>query len=345
MADSIIKELQVPESSAPMILVIGQTGAGKAAEVVVQRRACADRPEGKSHFINKVVGEKVVKESARLYSCTSHPELVEATVDKHEFFMVDTPGFNDTWRDSQRSDARILSEIARTLTLQTQLGVQLRGILYLYDISASRMTGDTLRQLEMIKRICGEANYSNVMLVTTHWPKQVAEQKERGCPIREADLRREFWKDMIQGGSKMWRFDDEHATAKAIVRSLAGKPNITLALQDEMAKGKSLSKTTAGSFIVNARHKDEERLKAKEKEVVSNPGEIKELQESIENRKAAEAKLQDDLVARIRKEIETIDEEARKRNKKPTVASILQWLIGISELTVQAVQTAFTIMA
>ena len=39
--------------------------------------------------------------------------------------VVDTPGFNDTRRDSVRSDGKILGEIARTLTLQSQLGVQL----------------------------------------------------------------------------------------------------------------------------------------------------------------------------------------------------------------------------
>jgi len=119
------------------------------------------------------------------------------------------------------------------------------------------MTGDTLRQLQMIKLICGEYNYGNVMLVTTHWPKRIDEQKERGCPIREADLRKDFWKEMIKGGSKMFRFDDEEGTARAIVRSLAGKPDITLALQDELAKGKPLSATTAGSFIVNERQSDE----------------------------------------------------------------------------------------
>lgn len=67
MGEPIIEKLKVQKTSAPMILVLGQTGAGK------------------SHFINKAVGEQVVKESARLCSCTIKPELVEAKVDDNEF--------------------------------------------------------------------------------------------------------------------------------------------------------------------------------------------------------------------------------------------------------------------
>ena len=53
MADPIIDRLDIEKTSAPMILIIGQTGAGK------------------SHFCNKVLGEDVeeVEESARLASC------------------------------------------------------------------------------------------------------------------------------------------------------------------------------------------------------------------------------------------------------------------------------------
>ena len=213
------------------------------------------------------------------------------------------------------------------------------------------MTGDKWRQLEMIKSICGKNNYSNVMLVTTHWPKSFEEQNEQGCPLREADLRSEFWADMVKGGSKMVRFDNDEDTAKAIVRTLAEKPDITLALQDEMAAGRLLNATSAGSFVVNARHEDEDILKslqAKAKKLANDPEnaelvqEIEQLQASIESRKADEEKLAGDIVAKIRKEIRDVDREARQRGRKPTVGNIVSWLIGLSELTVQLVQTIFS---
>ena len=46
-------------------------------------------------------------------------------VDGREFLLVDTPGFNDTYKGFKRSDARILADIAQALTAQTQLGVKL----------------------------------------------------------------------------------------------------------------------------------------------------------------------------------------------------------------------------
>lgn len=54
MGDPIVERLDIEKTTAPMILIIGQTGAGK------------------SHFCNKVVGEdaEVVEESDSLKSCT-----------------------------------------------------------------------------------------------------------------------------------------------------------------------------------------------------------------------------------------------------------------------------------
>ena len=82
------------------------------------------------HFINKLAGRTVVRESARSFSCTRTPESVEVKVGEQDFLLIDTPGFNDTWKDLTRSDGKILREIARTLILQTQMGVKLvRSIL------------------------------------------------------------------------------------------------------------------------------------------------------------------------------------------------------------------------
>lgn len=66
MEKAIIEDLDVEKTSAPMILVIGQTGAGK------------------SHFINRLVGKNIVKESARLFSCkVQHIGQSCATSDHH----------------------------------------------------------------------------------------------------------------------------------------------------------------------------------------------------------------------------------------------------------------------
>ncbi|RMZ13436.1 hypothetical protein D0860_02564 [Hortaea werneckii] len=309
MTDAIIKELDMEETKSPLILVIGQTGAGK------------------SHFINKTIGDKVVKESSGLKSCTSKPEMVEVQVDEHQFLMIDTPGFNDTRRDTVRSDATILAEIARMLTLQTQLGVQLVGC------PASRMTGDTLRQLEMIKRICGEHCYSNIMLVMTHWPKSLADQKANGCAVKEKDLRTEFWRDLVRGGSIMKRFDNESISAQAIVRTFAGKQNIVTSLQEQLAQGLKLSQTSAGSFIADARRAEE---------IDASPKSSQE-RERLERWKKDEEKLPDDIVRDVRKDIKDADSEARNNKRIPTVALILRWLISVSALAMGVSQVALQV--
>lgn len=147
----------------------------------------------------------------------------------------------------------------------------------------------------------------------------------------------------------MWRFDDQTPTAKAIVRSLVGKKDITLALQAEMAAGKSLDRTTAGSYIVDARHQDERMLHSKTKALSADPAnqglldEIKALQDSINNREEAEAKLKDDILKDIRNGIVIAEGEAKKRKmQRPTVANIISWLIGLSSLTAQVIQTAMS---
>ncbi|RMY96550.1 hypothetical protein D0861_00060 [Hortaea werneckii] len=301
MTSAIIKELDMDETKSPLILVIGQTGAGK------------------SHFINKTIGDKVVKESSGLKSCTSKPEMVEVQVDEHQFLMIDTPGFNDTRRDTVRSDATILAEIARMLTLQTQL--------------ASRMTGDTLRQLEMVKRICGEHCYSNIMLVMTHWPKSLADQKANGCAVKEKDLRTEFWRDFVRGGSIIKRFDNESISAQAIVRTFAGKENIVTSLQEQLAQGLKLSQTTAGSFITYARRAEE---------IDPSPKSSQE-RERLERWKKDEEKLPDDIVRDVRNDIKDADSKARNDKRVPTVALILRWLISVSALAMGVSQVALQV--
>lgn len=135
-----------------------------------------------------------------------------------------------------------------------------------------------------------------MLLVSTNWPQRYEDQVKLKCPVGERDLRREFWSEMIKGGSSICRFDDQHATAKAIVRRLAGKPNITLALQDELVQGRKLKGTRAFSFIVKIRQRDEAALRVGEMSGESDPANA----EGVAIRKESEGKLHDDIVERVR---------------------------------------------
>lgn len=192
------------------------------------------------------------------------------------------------------------------------------------------MTGDCLRQLELIKRIVGSQNYSNVLLVTTHWPRLIEDQKKQHCAVREGDLRRDFWRDLVNNGSSLCRFDDQHSTAKAIIRRLAGKDDITLDLQAELANG-GLRSTSAFSFIVNRRRKDEELLKSMEERESVDP-------ESVHIRKDDEPLLKDDVVARVVSAIEKEEAAAKKAKRKVTVQSLFRWILSLTNIAMGAAQ-------
>lgn len=174
-----------------------------------------------------------------------------------------------------------------------------------------------------------------VLLVTTNWPRSTDEQIRQHCGVREGDLRRGFWKDMIKGGSSMCRFDGRHSDAKAIVHRLGGKPNVILALQDEMAQGQLLKSTSAFKFIVDARKEDEQKLAqgsdAKEMEVNA---------EGVTIRREAEDQLIDDLVKRVQSRILKEEEAARKQNRKTTVLDLIRWIISLTGIAMGASQVA-----
>lgn len=170
--------------------------------------------------------------------------------------------------------------------------------------------------------------------MTTNWPQRYEDQVKIKCSVRERDLRREFWSEMIEGGSSICRFDDQHATAKAIIRRLAGKPNITLALQDELAQGRKLKTTRAFSFIVKIRQRDEATLR-----VAQMSGEEQPINpESVAIRKESEGRLHDDIVERVRLAIQEQEEAERKQRRKISVKGLFRWLIGITHIAMGATQ-------
>lgn len=195
-----------------------------------------------------------------------------------------------------------------------------------------------MRQFELIKRVCGEHNYQNVLLVTTRWPRLVDDYPL--CAVREGELRRDFWREMIAGGSAMSRFDNTHATAKAIVRRLAAKDDITLTLQDELAAGKGLKRTAAFSFIVNARCEDEAEMQAEETEA-AGPGRA----EGVAIRKEAEAGLTDDIVAKVQRAIEEEDANARRKQKRLNVQQLFRWILGLTHVAMGGAQVGLAAAA
>jgi hypothetical protein len=162
--------------------------------------------------------------------------------------VVDCPGFNDT----RRSDSEILEEIAEVLSTQYlwEKKFQLRGILWLRDITKTRMDGSDVRTLYLFSQLVGRAAFKHVVFVSTMW-NRVDAQLDPFVYEREAQLKNGFWGDMIGGGSYPQRFLGTKASAQGILSQLVGGVEpVVLRIQQELVDDEMpLSATAAGSVL------------------------------------------------------------------------------------------------
>jgi hypothetical protein len=102
-------------------------------------------------------------------------------------------------------------------------------IIYLHRISDNRMTGSDLDNLHMFTILCGQQVMPHVVITTTMWTKVTMEEGE----VREGELKRKFWKDMMAGGCRIERFKDTHDSAWSIIDGLARNHRTQVALPRE----------------------------------------------------------------------------------------------------------------
>ena len=129
--------------------------------------------------------------------------------------------------------------------------MKVAGVIYLHDISLTRMQGTSRRNLEVFSHLCGDSALDKVILATTMW-NRVEEKEGTG---RESDLREKFWKKMIGKGSTVFRFTRTHESAWEIVHHIL-QPRIlplSLLIQRELVDlQKRLPETEAGQCLRRA---------------------------------------------------------------------------------------------
>ncbi|KAK1779259.1 P-loop containing nucleoside triphosphate hydrolase protein [Copromyces sp. CBS 386.78] len=210
-----------------IILIMGVTGVGK------------------STFINQLKpGSAVVGHT--MESTTQTPQAVKIVLDEaktESVTVVDTPGFDDTWR----SDERVLEEIAEYMATQYVLGVPLKGIIYMHSITEVRMKGSSLKFLNMFQSLCGDEAMKKVTLVTTHWDAIKPEDMANALR-REQELINRWWAPMLQKGSWTTQYHGTRESAEALVLELAEDDDgIVLDVQRELVDdNKRLGDTRAG---------------------------------------------------------------------------------------------------
>lgn len=174
----------------------------------------------------------------------------------------------------------------------------------MYDITNNKMSGPSRKNLQMLRNLCGDTNFRNILLVTNMWSgvdPNVGEARER--ELRSND---KFFKPALDKGAQMLRHNGSQASAHAILRRLVGLAPATLLVQDEMVnQEKDLVHTTAGAGIMcELKEQTERHAKALEQLFLSM--EAARLADDEETREILqeEAQKSREKIERIRGDIE-----------------------------------------
>ena len=181
----------------------------------------------------------------------------------HEVHLIDSPGFDDP----EKTDAEVLEDIASMVNTIHQLEDSFAGLLYLHDISRSKMGGGGERNIRLLEGFLGKSSFENCTLVTTKWGTLRDPNVES---TREEQLLSDqrYWKALRSGGSQasMTRFENNQASALEIIRPLLGNdftPNISYEMVAAEGPKLSIGETEAGQLLGDS---GERRLRAAGKE-------------------------------------------------------------------------------
>lgn len=127
------------------------------------------------------------------------------------------------------------------------------GVIYLHRIFDNRVSGASMRNLNMFKKLVGRDSLANVVLATTMWDALPVEEYDK-AEARERELKgtESFWKDMISHGSKVVRHDSASISALSIVQAIISKNRqVALDIQREIVDaGIPLEQTRAGQALL-----------------------------------------------------------------------------------------------
>jgi hypothetical protein len=163
-----------------------------------------------------------------------------------EVHLIDTPGFDDDFD----SDTVVLDKIASWGNSLFRRGQKISGVLYLHDVSVSRMRGSGIRNLEMLPEFIGKEKLQFLTMVTTHWNTLRDSNKEVN---NEKSLMAEekYWRKLLDGDSRAntRRFDNTDGSAMEIIREHLQHGFITCLTSEMVGESRSLGDTSAGKIV------------------------------------------------------------------------------------------------
>ncbi|KAI1458530.1 P-loop containing nucleoside triphosphate hydrolase protein [Annulohypoxylon moriforme] len=211
------EEANVPKNMQEdmiIIAVMGKTGCGKSS--FISKLAV--------HDYTGAVGHDLKSETHFIHE-------IECRVGGHRVLLIDTPGFNDTAGE----DVIVLERIAKWLHASYNNKRFLSALIYMHDIGETRVGRSSVKSFKLFRKITGQENMSNVVLLTTKWD-DLGNDHNRGSE-REAQLKMnaDFWKGMIADGATFMRHDGTAKSAEKVTLSLVDKTLVILNMQRQMA--------------------------------------------------------------------------------------------------------------
>ncbi|CZR64979.1 uncharacterized protein PAC_14879 [Phialocephala subalpina] len=229
------QELQVgPEDL--FIGVLGITGSGKSRFIA----------EGADVLKLVMALSRVVKSMHHAASAltdlgTTKVEVYSLKRGGKVIWLIDTPGFDDT----NARDADVLEDLAYWLSKSFQAGTLLSGMIYLHPITANRMSGSACKNIRVFKKLIGSASLDCVVLSSTMWDiveKDLGEQREA-----ELKITPDFWGEMVQKGSNVFRHDGGQQSALTVIDYILDKnQKAVLDIQEQIVnQHKTIAETEA----------------------------------------------------------------------------------------------------
>ncbi|KAF3924855.1 hypothetical protein ABW21_db0204643 [Orbilia brochopaga] len=282
--------------TSPVIAIMGETGAGKSSFIKALGGRDGDgNPPVIGHTLN---------------STTKQATWYSAGAGKKGFYILDTPGFDDSYM----SDFEILEGLTRELAAIYKDARPLTGIIYVHDISKEKMGKTSHKSLRTFQNLVGETSLKNVVLVTTHWNRYF-----KGAQIlRETELRTTFWASMLARGSQILRHSGSRKSALNIVKMLLDREPVVIRIVEQTVKDRlPVGQTDAGTVVADGLRDLEGKLVYNIASVNEEMADIKGKQEQIRKAAAAESKRLEEEWKRAsqqqREEIEKQMQEIREK--------------------------------
>lgn len=126
------------------------------------------------------------------------------------------------------------------------------------------MQNSDLKTLRVFEQLCGEENYGNIALVTTHWSENKDKRIHEKIRERQLTATDKFWGALLAQGAIVRQHDRGEGSALGIVRELLDRKPVMLKFHRELMSCGFANETSAGRELLRAmmieREEDQKRI-------------------------------------------------------------------------------------